>query len=288
MDGEQVVAADVIQVDFRAEDFDRRRGVSDDPPLSLLFEVVNGFLARYRTLARGFAITALAPTNTKWRIEYLNDDESELEPQEGLMRARVGATFTVELMGLPNSLWDRVHELPADYRATAWDELLLDAFARLPHVGAAIVLGFSALEVRIEAALNDLARLYGVRSEMWDWINDRGDYRKEPSTLEQFDSLLKAVTGKSLKEESRLWDGLQHLRKARNSFAHDGIAVLGGIPVDAARATELLQMAAEIIDWVDLLLPAEFRRPRHDVEMRFEADTVFAAPTPPPAETDAT
>jgi hypothetical protein len=98
-----------------------------------------------------------------------------------------------------NSLWDRIHELPASYRSTPWDELILDALARLPHVGAAVVLGFSALEVRIEAALNDLARLYGVRPEVWEWINDRGP--KEPAIIEQFDSLLKAVTGRSLKED---------------------------------------------------------------------------------------
>ena len=103
MNEEQVVAADVIQVDFSAEDFDRRLGASNDPPVSLLFEVVNGFLARYRTLARGFQITALAPTNTMWRIEYLNDDGSDLEPQQGLARALVGASFTVELMGLPRT-----------------------------------------------------------------------------------------------------------------------------------------------------------------------------------------
>jgi len=286
MNDEQVVAADVIQVDFSAEDFDRRLGTSNDPPVSLLFEVVNGFLARYRTLARGFQITALAPINTMWRIEYLNDDGSDLEPQEGLARALVGASFTVELMGLPNSLWDRIHELPANYRSTPWDELILDALARLPHVGAAVVLGFSALEVRIEAALNDLARLYGVRPEVWEWINDRGP--KEPAILEQFDSLLTAVTGRSLKEDNRLWDGFQNLRKARNSFVHDGIAVLGGIPVAPPRATELLQLAGEIIDWVDELLPEALRRPRHDVEMRFEADTIVVAPTPPPAQTDAT
>jgi len=148
-----------------------------------------------------------------------------------------------------------------------------------------VVLGFSALEVRIEAALNDLARLYGVRPEVWEWINDRGP--KEPAILEQFDSLLTAVTGRSLKEDNRLWDGFQNLRKARNSFVHDGIAVLGGIPVAPPRATELLQLAGEIIDWVDELLPEALRRPRHDVEMRFEADTIVVAPKPP-AQTDAT
>jgi hypothetical protein len=84
------------------------------------------------------------------------------------------------------------------------------------------VLGFTALEVRIEAALNELARLFGVRPDVWEWLNDRGDYRKEPSTVEQFDSLLKSVTGRTLKEDNRLWEAFQNLRKARNAFAHDG------------------------------------------------------------------
>jgi hypothetical protein len=270
MNGEPVFAADVIQVDFVADSFDRRHD-RDDPPVGLLFEAVNGFIARFRTLGRAFQITEVSPGNTSWSIEYLNDDESELQPQQGFARRRVGTQFSIEFLGMPRTLWDRIHELPSNYRPGAWDELLLDAFGRLPHIGAAIVLGFSALEVRIEAALNDLSRLHRVRPEVWEWINDRGDYRKEPSTQEQFDSLLRAIGGRTLKEDNALWEAFQNLRKARNAFTHDGVAALGRVPVDQAQATQFLQKASEIIDWVDALLPEPLRRPPYDVQATYEA-----------------
>ena len=286
MDEEDVVAADVVQIDFLADSFDRREG-TDDPPLALVFDIVNGFIARFRTLGRAFQIAELVPGSTTWRIQYLNDDETELEPEEGSFRARVGASFSVELVGLSRPLWERIQDLSPTYEPPPSDQLLLDAFGRLPHVGAAVVLGFSALEVRIEAALDDLSRIHGVRKEVWDWINDRGDYRKEPSIGEKFDSFLKAVTGRTLKEDVRLWEAFQNLRAARNGFAHDGVARIGGDEVDPRRAVQLLQAAGEILDWVDSLLPETLRRPRHDQPTNYEAVTPLTGPASPEPEATA-
>lgn len=97
---------------------------------------------------------------------------------------------------------------------------------------------------------------------MWDWIQDRGDYRKEPSSAERFDTLLRAISGRSLKEVNHLWEGFRNLRQARNSFAHDGLAVIGNRQVDRQEAVRLVAMAREIIDWIDDLLPAAERRPK--------------------------
>lgn len=83
-----------------------------------------------------------------------------------------------------------------------------------------------------------------------------------PGTLEQFDGLIAALGGTSLKSEARLWENFVHLRKARNSFAHEGQAVVDRIVVTAQHAANLVTGAEEIVRWVESQLPATIRRQR--------------------------
>jgi hypothetical protein len=85
-----------------------------------------------------------------------------------------------------------------------------------------------------------------------------------------FDSLLLAVARRSLKEDNRLWEGFQNLRRTRNTFVHEGKAIIGGAPVDVVEAARLIGIAREILDWVDQLLPGAHRRPVYDNPDQFE------------------
>jgi hypothetical protein len=280
MDGDQVLESDVIQIDFVADSFDRRIDESpDDPPIEFVFRILNGFLRRFRTVGRAFQLQSLNPQRTTWRIQYLNDDGTPLEPEEGLFRGRGTGRMSYRLVGLPLHTWQRIHELPLEYAPPPADDLLLDAFGLLPHVGAAVVLGFAALETQIESVLDQLALAHDVGSELWAWINDRNDYRKAPSTGEQFDSLLRAVTGDSLKDRPPLWEAFANLRAARNTFVHDGEAVLGGSPVSSDRALELLQRAGDVMDWVEGLVPEADRRPRDEQLTEFEITSQLSVAT---------
>lgn len=278
MNGSEVIEADVLQIDFTGQDFERRRAAPPDNELLLLaFDIANGFLSRIRTLGRAMQLKLLSPEETNWMIEYLNDDESELSNEPDLYRIRGGSIESFRHVALSEALWDRARDLPVKYEPPQWDTLLLDAFDQLPHVGAAVVLGFTALETRIETALNVLARNKGVGEELWNWINDRGDYRKEPSTGEQYSVLLSAIVGSSLKDQAELWDAFRNLQAARNSFVHDGQPSIGGQIVSAGRAQELLQRAGSILDWVDGLLPEAERRPSFNVSTEFEFTAQLSA-----------
>jgi hypothetical protein len=111
-------------------------------------------------------------------------------------------------------------------------------------------------------------------------LTDRGDFTKDPSTAEQLDILAKAMTGKSLKDDQRLWEGFRHLREARNRFVHEGRATLGrpAIPIDSSKASELVQNAESIVDWLGNLLPQAERRPRFESPTRVTVAKLLFAP----------
>jgi hypothetical protein len=104
---------------------------------------------------------------------------------------------------------------------------------------------------------------------VWKWINHREHWTKEPSVSEEFDALLRVFTGRSLKEELRLWKHFTELRKARNSLVHEGNAQVGSVPVTPDKAKELVDAAKEIIYWVEALLPAARRRAKAEAQGPF-------------------
>ena len=124
-----------------------------------------------------------------------------------------------------------------------------------------MVLGATALEVFIADLLNRMAQHSELSEDLWQWINDRDDYTRDPSTEEQFDVLLKHFTGHSLKEESALWEAFKNLRTGRNKFVHEGAAKIGGVDVTAQKAAELVGLAHKIVSQIREWLPSEVQWP---------------------------
>ncbi len=275
MDDAPTIQANLLQIDFLKADFDRRRILpgglleAGDPPIRLVFELANGFLARVRTVTRGSEIKPASPGTTFWRLDYLTDTENEFPYSPELFRRTVGVPVSWRAAGLNTAVWTKALTLPDDFRAPTWDTLLLDARALLPEVGPAVVLAYAALETFIESSLNQLAPLANVSPDYWNWINDRGDLRKLPSVNEQFDQLLLVLINRTLKEENQLWEALQNLQDARNSFVHEGRPIIGGREVTTELATTLIIRAQAIIDWVELLLPDHLRRPKLERDSTF-------------------
>jgi hypothetical protein len=296
MNGRETVVADTLQIDVRADRLDRRAD-ADEPLVELGFKVANDLLARLRTLARAGHVRPIRVDSTVWRLEYLNDDESELAPQEGLVRARLGASWEANLFGVMPDFWAAVQDLPADFEATPWDTLLLDAVDLLREIGPALVLAVAAIETRIDQALDVLAPLGGLSNDFWTWIKERDrDHQRAPSLGEQLDPLLRGLSGKSLKERNDLWETFKNLYEARNKHVHEGLATIGGKPVTLDAARRLVASTGDIIDWIEDLLPKEHRRPQYKpatevaVELRglIQAPKPGEASPPPPVGTSET
>lgn len=287
MDGAPTVQANLLQIDFLKPDFDRRRPESTapevleahgDPSIVLAFKAANDVLGRVRTITEGTELRSVSPRTDFWRLDYLTDDEKELSADPKLFRRRMGMPYSWRICGINPAVWEALQALPADFQPPAWHTLLLDAEALLPRVGASIVLAYAALETLIEACLNQLAPLSNVPTPLWKWITERhGDDRLTPSVSEQFNELLLSLTGKSLKNENKLWEMLQNLRSARNSFLHEGRAVVGGKQVTADYARALVAGAKGIANWVEVLLPPELRRPKLEKTTEFMLEKMLSA-----------
>lgn len=273
------IVTDLLQVDFLKPDFDRRDYVGadpehfwsqkeldhGDPSITFAFDVVNDILARFRLVTRGLQIKPVTPFSTWWRLEYLTDEAQELQPDPHLLRGRASMVTREQWCGMTADTWQAIASLSADFVPATWDTLLLDARSLLPDVGASIAVANAALETFIAWALDELAVVSRLDPTLWQWINSRGHFLQEPSTDDQYDMLLRVLTGRSLKDEPRLWGEYRELRRARNSFIHAGTAMATGkhgkAPVTSARASDLAYAAGEIVAWVETLLPPSLRRP---------------------------
>lgn len=269
MDGAPTIQANLLQIDFAKAAFDRRRPPATaspedlethgDPSARLAFAVANSFLARIRSITRGSQVKSVSPKSTFWQLEYLTDNEEELPPGPHLVRRKRQAPYSFRVTGLNAEVWNKAQTLPVDFKLPTWEILLLDAEAALPEVGLCVVLGYTALETFVEWILNQLVPRGGVPETLWKWINERLDWQA-PSVPEQFGQLLKTFSGKSLKDDNNLWEAFQNLRKARNSFVHEGKAFIGKDEVTVERATTLIVQAKAIVDWVEPVLPEALRR----------------------------
>jgi hypothetical protein len=277
VDGEPAVMADAIQIDFVRPEFDRRVG-SSDPTDDLMLAVLTSVLSSLRMVVQAPQIRSPKRDSMMSRMTYLADDETELPPVEGLHRRRIRVSFAASYAGLTGPIWTAVGQQTLDYTPRRWDDLLLDARYLLPDFGPALVLANTALEICIADALDQLAQVRGVSDGLWKWINDRGDYRKEPSTAERYDILSKELGGMSRKERPVLWQGFQELRSARNAFAHEGTASIGGRVVDWAKAVMLLDTARQIVEWVDQLRVVTARPPTYEFDHKWELTMMIIAP----------
>lgn len=256
--GGPVVAADALRLDLHRADFDRDQGKAN---VELAFEALNIWLERLRltTFANALVPLRLDGPNP-WLVEYLTDDESPAFPERP---PGFGAQHAVVGMNITPAVWERLNSVSIDPGAAAAAHLLMDARRISDHIGASIVLAYTAVETRIESALEVIARRRGVDTDLWSWINNRSDIRARPSTEERWDVLLVALGSASLKSSQPLWEGFKELRRARNSFVHAGTAFLTGrnIAVTHEKAFELITRATQIVDWIEAQLPIENRRP---------------------------
>lgn len=265
VNGCRVAQVNVLAIDFIKPEFSR----SDDPsvprePLpELAFEIANEVLGRIRVYSRAFQIKPLVKERDLWALQYLNDDMQQLEEEKGKIRGFRGGALTMGPAALTPEIMQMVRDRWQTGEPYVWDQLLLDARALLPEVGAAVVLAAAALETFIPWALDILHAQCALPEGLWDWINNRGDFTKDPSVSDRFDALLHAFTGRSLKDdEPDLWQYHAGLRNARNGLVHQGVATIGKKkkPVDPAKAKELVEGAEKIVAWVEDLLPEAYRR----------------------------
>ena len=265
VNGKRVAPVNILIVDIIKPDFDRSIAAPLDPQPESAFEIANDVLSRLRVYSRAFEIKSLSLTRDPWQLRYLTDELKELESEDEKRRGKVnfsavigGAAITPEIFNLVRDNWHRAEPF-------VWDQLLLDARSQLPDVGASIVMAAAALENFIAHALDILHQEQPLPQGLCDWINDRGDWTKEPSVYEQFDVLLTLFTHRSLKkEEPLLWESFIHLKKARNALAHEGVPSLGknAEQVDPEKAKKFVNDAEKIIVWIEGLLPERHRRMR--------------------------
>jgi hypothetical protein len=157
IDGVEASQTDVLRIDFYKEDFDRRIETYIDPPEKLINEIINFFIIRLRHVGKVPQIKAVNFPLCDWRIQYLNDDGTDLEKMEGYVRTRFTSSFSLSCIALTKKVWDSVHGLESDYSPPPWESLLLDADADLPSIGPSIVLAATALEVFISKILDQMA-----------------------------------------------------------------------------------------------------------------------------------
>ncbi|MCK4789205.1 MAG: hypothetical protein KAV87_36015 [Desulfobacteraceae bacterium] len=271
VNGNSALQADVLHINFYKNTFDRSKGVFCDPPADLIRSVANSFLIRLRIVTRSHIIRPIDFPNVSWNLQYLNDDESELEGNPELVRGRWARKFTFSWTALTPEIWEDIHSLQADFVPPHWDTLLLDTKAAMPDVGLSIVLAATALEVFISDLLNKLAARSPVPPEIWAWINSRSWWLKNPDIEEQFDKLLKMMGDFSLKDEKGLWKAFINLKKARNSFVHEGEAQIGSKPISEDVARKLIAKAGEIVAYIKEKMPQEVQWPEFKHTTKFSA-----------------
>lgn len=263
-DNHPVARVNILVFEFTADDFDRAQDnlQRSSPFVESAFEVANHFLARLRVYARLPQIRTLMPYNDPWQVAFLSDGRELLPPEDGKRRMVRSGQVTV---GVPAFKAEAIKTVSEKWTASepyVWDQLLLDAHSLWPNIGSSIVIAFAALETFIAWALEILQSMnHTFPDEGWKWIMKRGNWLKDPSVEEQYDTLLLLLATKSLKGDQGLWTTFKELKDARNSLVHEGLAKLrSGTPIDAQKAKTLIDGAAKIIEWIEELLPEAHRR----------------------------
>jgi hypothetical protein len=261
VNGGRGMQGDVLQIDLWRTDFDRRRTNELAPVVDLFFGVANGLLERLRLITRLPWLARLDRHRCFWLVDYLSDDGAPLEPAPELLRAVRCAPLSFKMIAITESLWQRALALPRGQGRARPLTLWLDGAKLLPEIGPSLVLAAAAIETRTEDILHELAAASPVPPGLWSWLMDRGDFRKDPSTVEQLTVVLHSLTGRSLKDEGELWEAFINLRDARNSYLHEGLATVGKnrTPVAPEFAAKLVHQCERILEWLDGLVPEDRR-----------------------------
>jgi hypothetical protein len=269
IDGQLCYMGDVFVADFLKAEFNRNEDADLDPPVEMVQQVIKWFFHRLRYVINAPQLrTVNFPHDTAWRIEYLADDGTPLPQSKGLVQGRGVLAYRFEHMAITPPIWDDLFNLPLDFEPPQWEVLLLDARNAVPEIGPAVVLTATALEVFVNTILDNLAARGNVSPALWDWINNRGFFLKEPSPEEQFDVLLKELGGVSLKQNNDLWRAFKAIKEARNKFVHEGVAKVGENVVTSDEVVGFLRKAREIIDFVTQTLPDDLKRSRPQHQMK--------------------
>ena len=254
--------ANVLHIDFHKDDFNRNIPEEGelpiyDPPLETAFSVTNKILTLLRTILKASSIKPIMPHSVLWRMDYFNDDGSDLAIEEDKLRGHFATRFKWQIIGITDTIWTSIKQLSPEYSPPIWETLLLDAYSLLPELGPALVLAYSTIETLVTAVANQLANNDRKLSDWWKWLNSRNNYWQEPSIADKADTLLKVLSGKSLKSNAQLWGVFQEIRKARNSFVHNGILKIGKNEVTFDKAMQLLAKTRDIISWFESNLSLE-------------------------------
>ncbi|MDA0167161.1 hypothetical protein OM076_43275 [Solirubrobacter ginsenosidimutans] len=278
IDGGETFAADAIQVELRAPAFAR---TSEDSHrlAALAVDSAQGALERIRSVTRAAHVRRLTRDETVWRLDYLNEDGSELAPAPPLLRASISpGAIDLTAVAVTNEIWEAARSLPKDFRTPPWETLFLDAVSTRWNIGPALVLMYAALEARITNAIEVLIDSTDADPELWSWITDRDEkFHLQPSMKDKYSVVIKALSGESLKvRDAKLWQSFVQIGKGRNSFAHGEPATIDRKPVTDLDMIRLLDHCGRILNWVDSLLPSEHRRPQREIASQIEVTRFLA------------
>jgi hypothetical protein len=149
LNGKCAFEANVMRIDFHKEEFDRAIASPIDPPEDVIRRAVGEFHSRLRFTTRAAHASTVSFPWSQWRLDYTNDDGSELEAREGYVRGRGALQFQWSFVAISPEVWNNIFRLPPEFAVPVWDGLRLDALAALPSVGTAVVLAATSLEVFI-------------------------------------------------------------------------------------------------------------------------------------------
>jgi hypothetical protein len=127
LNGMPAFEANVMRIDFHKEEFDRAAAGTIDPPEDVIRHAVSEFHSRLRFVTRAAHASTVSFPWSQWRLEYTNDDGSQLEAQEGFVRGRGTLQFHWSFIGVSPEVWKNIFDLPADFEVPVWDGLRLDA-----------------------------------------------------------------------------------------------------------------------------------------------------------------
>lgn len=250
MDGRYVNHANLLQIDFVRDSFERKSGSPPDPDREVIEAIVVNIVSRLRHVIGAPTFREFRLLNTFWTIRYLSDDGQELPEEVGLVRGRVNAPFKFTFTGLDDSSWNGVRGLAFDFQPQIWERLFLDAQYLLPEVGPALTLAIAA----IETAADEM-----IRQQLPTDPDQAERLRRANRLGQRLDSVAKQLTGASLKEMPTLWDAFNQLRRARNASAHEGTPVLDGVKVDDQVALQMILAVRPVLDWIETRLPSNLR-----------------------------
>lgn len=281
MHGHPCVLADAIQIDIIRPSFDRTVEELDDLAECGL-SAIAAVLERLRLLLRtGIVRAPSSAMEVTYLLQILDDHGNELLPEPDKLRTRAGARWSSSLATVSKDVWTAVEKLPVSTVPQPWDDLLLDAPTLLPQQGPALVLAYTAVEVRITTALDQLAETGAIDPNLWKWITDRRA-DKAPTVRERLTILLESLIGQTLSAQGELWQKWLDLHAVRNNFVHQGRAHIREQDVDDQMALSLITNAARVVEWITSLLPGVTPVPAFDPEkLGFQVTRTLFEAAPP-------